>query len=102
MPDDRLKAFFVDFIREIFAVGLEGGNHVQLVSIQKPWADSAAINHQAGPVEPCHSHDGAGHVLVASGKRDQCVIPLRADDGLDRIGDEVPGLQGVFHALRAH
>lgn len=64
--------------------------------------DGAAVDHDAGAVEAAHGHDGAGHILVASGDGDVGVVPLGGHDGLDAVGDEVARLQAVAHAARAH
>src|SRR5262249_43807589 len=53
-------------------------------------------------VQPAHGDETSRHVLVAAGEGDQRVVPLRAHHGLDRIGDQVPRLQRIAHAVGAH
>src|SRR5439155_11874596 len=53
-------------------------------------------------VEAAHRHQAAGHVFVAAGQRDECVVPLAAHDRFDGIGDEVAGLQRIAHPLGPH
>lgn len=63
---------------------------------------SPAINHNTRSVEPSHSDDGTGHIFVTAGDGNVSVVPLRSHNGLNAIGDEVPGLQAVAHASGAH
>lgn len=43
-------------------------------------------------------HDHARHVLVTARDGDVGVVALRTGDGLDRVGDDFAGLEGVAHA----
>ena len=65
-------------------------------------ADRAAVDHEAGPIQPAERHQRPGHVLVAAGQHDAGVVPLGAHHGFDRVGDEVARLQRVAHAVGAH
>lgn len=42
------------------------------------------------------------HILVTAGDGDIGIVPLSAHDGLDAVGDQVPGLQAVAHATCPH
>ncbi len=67
-----------------------------------PGAMRAAVEHDAGDVEPRHRHDGAGHVLVAAGDADDAVEEVAAGDELDGVGDDLARDQAGLHALGAH
>ena len=43
-----------------------------------------------------------GMFLSQPGNGDQRVVPLRAHDGLDRVGDQIARRQRVAHAVGAH
>jgi hypothetical protein len=64
--------------------------------------DAAAIDEDGGAVEAGDGHHAAGHVLVAAADGDEAVEILAGDDGLDGVGDDLAGDQGVLHALGAH
>ena len=53
--------------------------------------DRHAIYEYRRSVQPRHRHDATRHVLVAAADRDQAVKSLCRDDGLDRVGDDLPG-----------
>ncbi len=48
-----------------------------------PWTDRAAVQHQAGDIQPGERHDRAGDGLVASGEGDQRIELVPAGDQLD-------------------
>src|SRR5581483_1054866 len=102
--EDDFGAFLVaDFSGDEFAVGLKGGDDVELgMAGRAAGANGAAIDHDGRPVEAAHGYQAAGHVFVATGKGDQAVVPLGTHDGFDRIGDKVAGLERIAHALGAH
>lgn len=64
--------------------------------------DSSTINHDTWPIKSPHCHDGPWHVFIAAGDGYVPVVPLRGHDGLDAVGDEVPGLQAVAHPSGPH
>lgn len=63
---------------------------------------SPAINHNARSVEPPHGNDSTWHIFVTAGDGNIAIVPLRCHDGLDAVGNEVPGLEAVAHATGAH
>lgn len=60
-------------------------------------SNSSSVDHDGGSVDSTHGHNNTRHVLVATGKRDVGVVPLATHDSLNRVGDDVAGLQGVAH-----
>ena len=64
--------------------------------------DAAAVDEDAGDVEPGHGHDAAGHVLVAAADGQQAVVVHAAGDDFDAVGDDLARHQAVAHALVAH
>eukprot|EP00976_Prorocentrum_cordatum_P025176 511457-Prorocentrum_minimum.AAC.3 len=60
-------------------VALEGGHNVQCGAVGgMTGLDGASVNHHGGPVQAGHGHQGARHVLVATGEGDVAIVPLRA------------------------
>ena len=93
----------VDGPGEVLAVALERGHDVHHFAGARPSRpDGAAVDHERGPVDPRQRHHHPRQVLVASGEDDRPVVPLPAHHRLDRIGDQIPGLEGEGHALGAH
>ena len=45
--------------------------------------DAAAVDEDAGDVEPGHGHEAAGHVLVAAAEGEDAVVVHAAGDDLD-------------------
>jgi hypothetical protein len=87
------------------SIRLEGGDDVKDRAADArggAGADGATVDHEGRAVEAGHGHDGAGHVFVAAGEGNVAIVPLRAHDRLDGIGDDVTGLEGEGHAVRAH
>mmetsp|Transcript_16306 Transcript_16306/g.48671 ORF Transcript_16306/g.48671 Transcript_16306/m.48671 type:complete len:356 (-) Transcript_16306:207-1274(-) len=101
---DLQALLLADLVVHVRAVRLEGRDDVQRVARGRllARADRAAVDHEGRPVEARHGDDDARHVLVAAGNRDQAVVPLRAHDRLHGVRDEVPRLERVAHARRAH
>ena len=67
-----------------------------------PSSNRSAVDHQRRPVDAAQRNETARHVLVAARDRDQPVVPLPAHDRLDRVGDQVAGLQRVAHSVGTH
>ena len=62
--------------------------------------DRAAVEHQAGDVEPRERHHRAGDRLVAAADHDERVEQVRARDELDRVGDQLARDERGAHARR--
>ena len=102
VAQDRLPLLLADAARQQLAITLEGRDDVETASLPLSGPNRAAIDHQRRSVETTHSHDAAGHVLVASRQRDIGVVPLRLHHRLDRIGDQITRLQGKAHPRGPH
>jgi hypothetical protein len=87
--DDLDTLLVGDHASEVFAVGLERRDDVARLAECVPRTDGAAVDHQRRPVEARHRDDAARHVLVASRDGNQRVVPLRAHDGFNRVGDQI-------------
>ena len=62
----------------------------------------AAADEDGRDVEPQGRHEHARDDLVAVGHQDQAVKRVGHGHDLDGVGDELPGGQGIFHALVVH
>ncbi|KAK1526013.1 uncharacterized protein CCOS01_08431 [Colletotrichum costaricense] len=103
VADDVEALLLRDLAGDVLAVGLESGNDINgLAALAAAGLDGAAVDHDAGAVDAAHGDGDAGHVLVAAGQGDVSVVPLAVHDGLDGVGDDLAGLEGVAHALCAH
>lgn len=61
--------------------------------------NGAAIDHDGRAIVASHSHDTAGHILVAAGKRNTSVMMLSTSDSLDAVGNDLSALQRESHAF---
>ena len=106
MFDDFLAFGIAERVCEKFAVALKGGDDVEFAFFTLYGGATglycAAVDHQGRTVEAAHCHDHAGHVFVAAGQCDQSIVPLRAHEGFDGVGNEVAGLKREGHAVCAH
>ena len=104
--DDFLAFGIAERVCEKFAVALKGRDDIEFAFFTLNGGATglycAAVDHQGRAIEAAHCHDHAGHVFVAAGQCDQSIVPLRAHEGFDGVGDEVAGLQGEGHAVCAH
>ncbi len=64
--------------------------------------DAAAVDEDAGNVEPRHGHDAAGHVLVAAAEGEQAIVIHAAGHDFETVGDDLARDEAVAHALMAH
>ena len=64
--------------------------------------DGAAVEHEAGNIEPGQRHDRAGDGLVAAGEGDDAVEEIAARDQFDGVGDHFAADERGLHALGAH
>ena len=81
---------------------LENVLDVYVVTEILAWHDGAAVDEDGRHVEAGDGHHAAGHVLVATGHRDQTVHPLPKSNHLDGVGNHFAADQGGLHALGAH
>jgi hypothetical protein len=97
--DDVLTLVLVDLTSDKLTVSLEGRDDVESLvgHLTTSGSDGTAVNHDGGSVDSSHGHDDTGHVLVATGQGNVCIVPLATHDGLDRVCDDVARLQGVAH-----
>mmetsp|Transcript_19025 Transcript_19025/g.55228 ORF Transcript_19025/g.55228 Transcript_19025/m.55228 type:complete len:332 (-) Transcript_19025:468-1463(-) len=93
-----------DLVVHEFAVRLKGRHDIESFPVGGllPGPNGPAVNHDGRTIQSRHGHDASRHVLVASRQRDESVVPLSSHGRLDRIGDEIAGLEGEAHALGAH
>ena len=101
-----LAFVFGDPAGEEFAVTLKCADDIAFLvvaaKVGEAGLDRAAVDHDAGAIQPTHGHDAAGHVLVAAGQGDAGVVPLGTHHRFDRVGDQVARLQRIAHAGGAH
>ena len=64
--------------------------------------DGAAVEHNAGKIQPRQRHGGRGNGLVAAHHADHGVEHLPAADQLDGIGNHLAAHQRRAHAFGAH
>ena len=83
-------------------IGLEHGHDIDVALLEAAGEDGAAVDEDGGAVEARDGDHAAGHVLVAAADGNQAVEELAAHDGLDGVGDDFAGDEGILHALRAH
>ncbi len=102
MADDVEPLLVGNDAGEELAVRLEGRDDVARLAERLAGANRPAVHHQRRAIQPRHRDDRPGHVLVAAGHRDERVVPLRAHDGLDRVGNQVARGQRVAHPLGSH
>ena len=98
--------FLGDRAGQRLAVALEGRDDVDLLLDPDQWAQPGlivpAVDHDGRPIEAAHGHDGARHVLIATGERDETVVPLRSHHGFDGVSNEVSALEGIGHPIGSH
>jgi len=108
---------------EVLAVGLEGGDDVELGEAWAgAWADGAAVDHDGRAVETgdwrervcvrwrakrrkkrrLTGDEDAWHVFVAAWDDDGGIEVVGSGGGLYGVSDEVAGGEGVGHAKGAH
>lgn len=67
------------------------------INVNSKCIETSSLKHARRPgitVPPCRP--------PLTGQRDVGIVPLRAHDGLNAVGDEVAGLKGEGHAVGAH
>ena len=73
-----------------------------VVPLKSSGHDRAAVERQAGKIQPRESHHRAGNRLIATADRHDRVERVRAHEKLDRIGDHLARNQRSLHAFGAH
>ena len=96
------QLLFVNLAALVSAHGLEHGGQAGLVALHPAGHHRAARNKDGGQVEPGCCHQQAGDVLVTVGHHDQSVKGVGHGHGFGRVGNQVPGHQGVLHTGMAH
>src|SRR5690606_16464620 len=86
----------------VLSHGFEHADDVEVLVFPAAREDGAAIDVDRGHVGAEHTHQTAGHVLVAATNHHHAIHPLAADAGLDAIGNHFAADQRVLHALGAH
>ena len=71
------------------ADGLEDVHDRDVATAEAPGRDRAAVEHDAGQVEPRERHDRAGDRLVAAAEGDDAVEQVAAGDELDGVRDDL-------------
>ena len=71
----------------------DGLEHRHDIAIAGTRLDRTAVDEHGRPVQACHRHRAARHVLVAAADRDETVEAFRGDDRFNRIGDDLAGHQ---------
>ena len=100
---DVVNAGFIELASLELADRFEDGDDVDVVALDAGTGqDAAAVDEDAGHVEPGHAHEAAGHILVAATDRQDAVVIHAAGDHLNAIGDDLARDQAIAHALVAH
>ena len=97
-----MKFFAGDFIHGALTDRLEDRDDIQLPLRQASRLDRAAIHKNRGPIHPGHRHDTSRHVFIASADRHKSIEALTPNNRLDRVGDDLPRDERVFHSGSAH
>src|SRR5690606_40937609 len=84
------------------ADGLEGVDDRDVAAVVFTGHDRAGVDEDRREVQAGRGHEHAGQALVTPGEQDGAVQPLGFDDGLDRVGDDLPGDEGEVHADVTH
>eukprot|EP00123_Amoebidium_parasiticum_P017280 comp23783_c0_seq1/m.41266 comp23783_c0_seq1/g.41266 ORF comp23783_c0_seq1/g.41266 comp23783_c0_seq1/m.41266 type:complete len:398 (+) comp23783_c0_seq1:1029-2222(+) len=103
VTNNVVSLVFVDTAGNKLTKGLEGTDNVEgLLVLAAASTDGTTVDHQGRTVHAAHGDQAARHVLVAARDGDVCIVPLRTHHRLDRVGNDLAGLQGVTHARSAH
>ena len=81
---------------------LEHVDDGDVLVVEAAGQDRAAVDEDAGDVEPEHRHHHAGQRLVATREADQRVVAVAANRQLDRVRDDLAADERRLHALVAH
>jgi hypothetical protein len=63
----------------------------------RSWSDRSAVDHQSRSVQSTESDQGSRHVLVTARDNNHSVEPVATRCCLNRVGNEVSGLERVGH-----
>ena len=97
-----LEVVFADFAGLDRAHAFKDGDQVHLLASEAAGQHGAAADQDGRDIEPQGRHEHARDDLVAVGHQDQAVHGVGHGHDLDGVGDELPGGQGIFHALVVH
>ena len=87
---------------QVFAIDLVGGPDIDRFPIPATGFDGAAVDHEGRAIEPARGDETARHVFVATGERDERIVPEGGHDGFNGIGDKISRLQGKRHPVCPH
>ena len=98
---------FVQFGIRHFAggVGADGFEHIlngDVFAAKAAGRDGAAIEHEAGNIQPRQGHGPGGNGFVAAHHADHRVEHLPPANQFDGVGDQLAADQRGAHAFRAH
>ena len=104
MPDDLAALGVGHLAGQLRAVARERGDDVdRLAGRRVAGADRAAVDHEAGAIEPAQRHERSRACSCRSREATmQASYHWALHDGFDRVGDEVARLERVAHAVGAH
>lgn len=104
MSDNFLSFVFGDFVIYVLSIRLKGTDNVKWCTRRGLFAgtDCTTVYHDRRTIESGHGHDAPGHILVASRKCDETIVPLSTHGSFDRIGNQVTTLQRVPHPICPH
>jgi len=97
-----VELVLVDLPGAVGSDRLEDGLEVHVAVLSGSGLHGPAGDDEAGDVHPSHCHEHPGGDLVAVGDADPSVEGVAFDHHLAAVGDDLPGDQGVPHALVAH
>ena len=98
----RLQLLIGEGVDCVSAHRFEDLSDVEGPVAQPAGKDRAAVQEDAGQIDPGGSHQHAGKGLVAAGQGDHAVEPLGVHHRLDRVGDDLAADQRGPHALMPH
>ena len=82
--------------------GFENRYDVDVFAIVTAGLDRAAVNKNSGAIHPRHRHHTSRHVFVATTDRNDAIHSFAADNGFDRISNDLAAYQRVFHTFGSH
>ena len=99
---EELQLLFADLAGLVGADRLVDRADRRFLAVDLAGQDRAAVEQEAGDVEPGQRQREAGQRLVAGAETDDRVEHVAAADQLDRVGDHLAGDERGLHALGAH
>ena len=97
-----LELIFADLAGLDRAHAFKDRDQVHLLALEAAGQHGAAGDQDGRDVEAQGRHEHARDDLVAVGHQDQAVHRMGRGHDFDGVGDDLPGGQGIFHALMMH